>query len=133
LIHGPSLRDGADVMQLVADPCHRVGDKVPFVVHDTHPDGAPTAALELSPDSGHEHGSAADGFAVVLFVVKAQIEIPPVVKERDEVSHQSARRKFARGKAIPSPLVLEFVKDVFGVGAVAVVLGHDLGGKSHLI
>jgi hypothetical protein len=85
--------------------------------------------LDLSPDSGHEHGATADGFTVVFFVVEAQIEVPPIVKQSHEVGHESAWRELAGSKAVPAPLVFEFVKTVFRVGPVAVMLGHDLGGK----
>ena len=36
---------------------------------------------------------------MVLVVVKAQVEIPPVVKQRDEVCHEPTWGKFARGVA----------------------------------
>src|ERR1035437_8071193 len=108
-------------MQLVANLCHRVGDQVAFFMHDTDLDGAPATALDLSPDSGHEHGAAADGFTVVFFVVEAQIEVPPVVKQGDEVGHDPAWRELAGSKAVPAPLVFEFVKAVFRIDRKSVV------------
>ena len=133
MVYSPSLRDGSDVMQLVAYLCDSLSDDVPFFMQNTNPHGAPAAALNLPPDSGHEHGAAAYGFAVVLFIVEAQIKIPPVVKQGNEVGHEPAGRELARCEAVPASLVLEFVKRVFGVGAIAVVPGHGLGGKRLLI
>jgi hypothetical protein len=43
-------------MQLVADTRDGVSDEITFFVQDTDFDGASTAALDLPPDSGHEHG-----------------------------------------------------------------------------
>ena len=72
MVHAPSLRDDADVMQLIADLRNSMGD---------------------------------------------------------EVGHESAGRKFARGEAAPTPLVFEFVKAVFRIGAVAVVFWYTDGGE----
>ena len=40
LLHAPSLRDGADAVQLVAGACYGVGDEVAFLVQDADFDGA---------------------------------------------------------------------------------------------
>ena len=72
-------------MQLPADLRDSLSDEIAFFVQYADFHGALAAALDLTADSGHEHGPAANGFAVVLFVVKAHIEIPPVVKQGDEV------------------------------------------------
>ena len=63
---------------------------VSFFMQDADFDGALATALHLPADPGHEHGAAADGFAVVLFIVKPHVEVPPVVKQRDEVGHEPA-------------------------------------------
>jgi hypothetical protein len=52
-------------VQLFADECDGVRDKVAFFVQNTDFDGALAAALDLPTDSGHEHGTGADGFAVM--------------------------------------------------------------------
>ena len=129
MVHAPSLRDDADVMQLIADLRNSMGDEIPLFVQHADFYGAPATALDLPPDAGHEHGATADGFAVMPFVIEAQIEVPPVVKQGDEVGHESAGREFARGEAAPTPLVFEFVKAVFRIGAVAVVFWYTDGGE----
>lgn len=68
--------------------------------------------------------------ALIALVEKAQIEVPPVVNEGDEIGHEAAGRKLAGGEAVPSPLVLEFFKTVFHIRTVPIVLGHGLGGKA---
>ena len=87
------------------------------------------AALHLTTDSCHQHGPRADGFAVVSFIVKTQIEIPPVVKQGNEVGDQAAGGKATRGVAAPSPLVFKFIEAVFSIASVTVIFGHDGGGK----
>jgi len=69
----------------------------------------------------------------MLRVVKAQVEAPPVVNQRDEVGHQPTTGQTARGVAAPTPLVLEFVEAVFRVGSVTIVLGHGDGGIGQLV
>lgn len=127
LLHGPSLSDGLDLVQLVADDGDGACDEVAFFMQNADFDRALAAALDLAGDSGHEHGAGADGFAVVAFIVKAQVEAPPVVNKGDEVCHKPAGGEAAGGIAAPAPLVLEFVEAVFGIGTVAVVLGHHDG------
>lgn len=91
-------------------------------------DAALAAALGLAADAGHQQGTGADGLTVVFFVVEAQVERPPVVKQHDEVDHQSAAGESLAAEAVPTPLVFEFVGIVFRVGARAVVPGH-FGGR----
>ena len=67
-----------------------MGNKVAFFMENADFDRPLAAALDLTTDSCHQHGPRADGFAVVSFILKTQIEIPPVVKQSDEVGHQAA-------------------------------------------
>lgn len=120
-------------MQLVADPRDGLRDKVASFVQDADFDGPPAAALHLPTHSGHQHGTCADGFTVVLFVVEAKIEVPPIVKQGDEIGHEPTGAELARGEPVPSPLVFEFVEAVFGIGAVAVVFGDHLGREGLFI
>ena len=89
-------------MQLFADLRDGVGDEVSFFVKDADFYGPLAAALDLPTDSCLEHGPTADGFSVVSFVVKPQIEIRPVVKQDDEVGHEPTGGEFARGGAAAS-------------------------------
>ena len=82
-------------MQLSADRRDSLGDEIAFFVKHADFHGALAAALDLTADSGHEHGPAANGFAVVLFVVKPHIKIPPVLKQGDEVGHEPTGGEFA--------------------------------------
>lgn len=68
---------------------------------------------------------------MVFFVVEAQVEIPPVVNQRDEIGHQSAGGEAARGVAVPAPLVLEFTEAVLGGGGGAVGERFEAGGACH--
>ena len=67
-----------------------MGDAVAFFVKNADFDGALAAALDLSTYSRHEHRPTADGFSVVLFIVKSPVEIPPTVEEDDEVGPEPA-------------------------------------------
>ena len=116
-------------MQLFADLRDSLCDQVAFFVQHAHFHGTLATALDLPTDSGHEHRAAADGLAVVLFVVKPNIQTPPVVNESDEIGHEPAGGEVARGEAAPAPLVFEFVKAVFRIGAVAVVFWYTDGGE----
>ena len=102
LANTPALRDGADAVQLLADERDGMSNEIAVFMQHAHPNGAASCAAQLPGHSLHEHGTAADGLAVVAFVVKAQIEIPPVVNQGDEVGHEAAGRELAGGEAVPS-------------------------------
>ena len=80
--------------------------RLPFsCMQDTDFYGLLSAALHLPPDFGHKHGPSADGLAVVILDVEAQVEVPPVVEERDQVGHELAGCQAPRGVAAPpSPI-----------------------------
>jgi hypothetical protein len=93
LVRGPTLRDGADLLELLANLGYRLGNNVAFFMKNADFDVALAAALDLSTYSRHEHRATANGFSVVLFIVKSSVEVSPVVDEGDEgdeVGHQSA-------------------------------------------
>src|SRR4051794_38928615 len=71
-------------------------------------------------DSSEQSGATRDRFTMVLGIVEPHVEVPPVVDECDQVGHQPTGGKLSRGKAIPTPLVLEFVVDVLRVRTLAV-------------
>jgi len=70
-------------LQFVAGQGDGVRDEASFFVKDADFHGLLSAALHLPPDSGHEHGPSADGLAVVILVLEAQVEVPPVIEERE--------------------------------------------------
>ena len=70
---------------------------------------------------------------MVLGVIEPQVEVPPVVKKRDEVGHEPARGQFARGVAAPAPLVFEFIVTVFPVTPVAILFGENDGGPGFFV
>ena len=90
MLRGPSLRDGAHLVDLLANLGDSLGNNVAFFMKNADFNGALAAALDLSTYSRHEHRPTADGFSVVLFIVKSHVEVPPVVDEGDKVGHQSA-------------------------------------------
>ncbi len=90
MVRGPSLRDRAHLLDLLAILGDSLGDEVAFFVKNADFDGALAAALDLSTYSRHEHRANVDGLSVVLFIVKSPVEVPPVVDEGDEVGHQPA-------------------------------------------
>jgi hypothetical protein len=92
-------------MQLLADLSDGPGDVVAFSAQNADFDGPSASALDLAAHSRHEHGPSADGFAVVLLVIEAQIEVSTVVKQGDVVGHDPARCEPTRNEAIPAPLV----------------------------
>ena len=55
---------------------------------------------------------SANGFPVMLPVIKAQVEVPPVIEEGDKIGHEPAGSQFAGGIAAPAPLIFEFVKTI---------------------
>jgi hypothetical protein len=63
----------AETKQFKVHPLHEL-----FHANQTY--GALTTALNLPAHPGHEHRTGADGFAVVPFIIKSQIQVPPVVK-----------------------------------------------------
>jgi hypothetical protein len=93
LIHAPSLRDVADLMQLFADLGKSLGNEFAFFVEDADFDGPLVAVFDLTTDSGHQRRRGADGLAMVSFVGDAQLEISPVVEQGDEVGYGAAGGK----------------------------------------
>src|SRR6516165_10343591 len=49
-------------------------------------------------------------------------QIPPVEHQRDTAGYQAAALEVARREATPAPLVLQFVKTVLAIGAIAIEL-----------
>ena len=83
LLDGPSLRNGVEPMQGVADHGDGLHDGVAVFVLQAHFDGALAAVRGESPDAVEQRGPAGDGFAMMLAVVKPRVEVPPVVEQRD--------------------------------------------------
>src|SRR6201988_3628498 len=96
-------------------------------------DGALAAMTRHTGHSTQQPGPASDRFAVMLRIVKPHIQVPPVVDQRHQVGHQSARREFSSRKAIPSPLVFELIINVFRVRSLAIESCDGFGRKGHRI
>ena len=111
-LDGPSLRDGVEAGQSVADLGDGGGELPAFFVLDADFDGALAAAAREPRDAVEQRGPARDGFAVVRAVVEPRVEVPPVVNPRDQAGHEPAGGELRRGVTAPAPLVLEFVADV---------------------
>ena len=84
-------------------------EKVAVFVLQTDFYGALGAMLNESGDATEEHGAAGDGFAVMLPIKEPDVEVPPVVNQRDEIGHDPAGSQALGGEAIPAPLVFEFI------------------------
>src|SRR6516165_2073427 len=74
----------------------------------------------LSADRLEQQGATGDGFAMMSGQTDEQI--PPVEHQRDTAGHQAAALEVARREATPAPLVLQFVKTVLAIGAIAIEL-----------
>jgi hypothetical protein len=61
---------------------------------------------------------------MVGMIVEPCVEVPPVIEQGDEVGYKSARGEGFGSVAIPAPLVLEFVVDVFRIGSFAIEPGN---------
>src|SRR6516164_4938109 len=63
-----------------------------------------------------------DGFAMMSRISQTDEQIPPVEHQRDTAGHQAAALEVARRESTPAPLVLQFVKTVLAIGAIAIEL-----------
>lgn len=104
LLDGPSLRDGVEPLQGVADHGDSLRDQVALFVLQAHFDGALAAVLGEPRHAVEQGGTAGDGFTMVLAVEEPRVEVPPVVEQRDEVGHQPAGGELLRGVAGKSPI-----------------------------
>lgn len=50
----------------------------------------------------------------------------PIVDQRHHPCHEPAARKILRRRAAPTPLILQLVEVVFGIGPIAIELDEDL-------
>ena len=57
-------------------------------------------------------------------IVRPQLEIPPVIKQDDKITHEVPRDELTRSVVTPTPLIFKFVQAVFCIPSVAVVLGN---------
>ena len=77
------------------------------------------------PGGGLEQeGPAGDGFSVLMGIGQAHEETPPVVGQGGESRHEAAALEVAGGEATPAPVIFQFIKGIFRIGAVAVPLGE---------
>src|SRR4029077_16219723 len=76
----------------------------------------------LSADRLEQQGATGDGFAMMSRISQTDEQIPPVEHQRDTAGHQAAALEVARREATPAPLVLQFVKTVLAIGAIAIEL-----------
>src|SRR6516164_8732245 len=76
----------------------------------------------LSADRLEQQGATGDGFAMMSRISQTDEQIPPVEHQRDTAGHQAAALEVARREATPTPLVLQFVKTVLAIGAIAIEL-----------
>ena len=83
LLAGPSLRNGVEPLQGVADGGDSFGDAVAFLPRQADFDGALAAVRGEPRHSVEQGGPTGNDFAVVLAVIESGVEVPPVVKERD--------------------------------------------------
>ncbi len=80
-------------------------------------------------NGGQRQAPAGDRFQMFIRFGEAHKQVPPVVDERDEASHELAAGETAGGKASPAPLVLQLIEGIFAIGAIAV----ELGGRQNLL
>src|SRR6516165_10301744 len=76
----------------------------------------------LSSDRLEQQGATGDGFTMMNRISQTDEQIPPVEHQRDTAGHQAAALEVARREATPAPLVLQFVKTVLAIGAIAIEL-----------
>src|SRR3974377_175621 len=76
----------------------------------------------LAADRLEQQGATGDGFAMMSRISQTDEQIPPVEHQRDAAGHQAAALEVARREATPTPLVLQFVKTVLAIGAIAIEL-----------
>ena len=69
---------------------------VSFFVQKAELYGLLASTLHLRNHSQHESRTTGDGLAVALLVVEADVKIPPVLEQGDEVSHESAGAQLLR-------------------------------------
>ena len=74
----------------------------------------------LSSDRLEQQGATGDGFTMMNRISQTDEQIPPVEHQRDTAGHQAAALEVARREATPAPLVLQFVKTVLAIGAIAI-------------
>jgi hypothetical protein len=46
---------------------------------------------------------------------QANEDVPPIIKQRDQVRGQTTARQIMRGEAAPAPLVLQFVENILDI------------------
>jgi len=78
LLRGPSLRDGAHLLDFLANLSDSLGDAVAFFVDNPVFEFAMAVDLRLLAYSRPEHRVVAEGFSVVLFIVKSPLDLGPV-------------------------------------------------------
>src|SRR6516165_4235144 len=131
LLDAPSLRYEIETTQGFAYQLDGFDQQLFFFMLEADFDGALAAMTRQTGDSTQQRGPASDRFAVMLGIVEPHIEMPPVIDQRHHVGHQSARRQFSSGKAIPPPLVFELIINVFRVSSLAIESCDGLGRKGH--
>ena len=62
---------------------------------------------------------------MVVGIGQADKQIPPIEDQRDAARHQLTTLEVMRREAAPAPMVLQFVKAVFTIGAIAVELANS--------
>src|SRR5580693_2023597 len=60
---------------------------------------------------------AGDRLPMMVSIVKTDVEVPPVVDQRDQIGHQAAGSQLLRREAVPTPLVFELIVDVLCIGS----------------
>src|SRR4051812_1005385 len=71
-------------------------------------------------------GSTRDGLHAILRICKPHVPAPPVVDQRHRPCAQRATFDVVCAVTAPAPLILDFIKAVLAVSAVAIELPHVL-------
>ena len=112
LLEGPLLRSPGQTADFPADGLDRGSNYPGFFMQDAHPDVLLSPAFHPPAYALHQGGSAGERFAVVGFIVKPDIQVPPVVDHGNKGGHDAAGGDFLCRIPTPSPLVFGFVNDV---------------------
>ena len=71
-----------------------------------------------------EQRPAGDGLGVLAGMGQPDEQAPPVIRQGGDPGHQVAALEVTGGEATPAPVVLEFIKRIIRIGAVAIPLGE---------
>ena len=90
--------------------------------------------LGFGGDTVQQERSTGNRFVMLVGIGESHEEIPPVVDKRHHAGHEAAAFEIVGGEATPTPLVVQFIKIVFGIRSIAVerngpqFLDTSLGG-----